>query len=76
MNSRPPTRKPPRTNGGGGGLSDRAANIIIGVVTAVWAGNILAGMLQVNGYQPSEAVNGIFLTIVGGAFVLRSKAKD
>lgn len=75
MNSRKPPAKPPG-NRGGGGLSDRSANVIIGVVTAVWAGNILAGMLQVNGYQPSEAINGIFLTIVGGAFVLRSKTKD
>jgi hypothetical protein len=70
----------PKGNGrngrNGGGLSDRSANVIIGVVTVVWAGNILAGMLQVNGYQPSEAINGIFLTIVGGAFVLRSKTKD
>lgn len=66
-----PAKKPK-----GGGLSDRSANIIIGVVTAVWAGNIIAGMASINGYQPSEAINGIFLTIVGGAFVLRSKTKD
>lgn len=69
----PPPRKPRKSSGG---ISDRAANVIIGVVTAVWAGNIVAGMVQLNGYQPSEAINGIFLTIVGGAFVLRSKAKD
>lgn len=61
---------------GGGGISDRAANILIGVVTTVWVANIAAGMLQLNGYQPSEAVNGIFLSIVGGAFVLRSRNKD
>ena len=67
-----PAPKKPKS----GGLSDRSANIIIGVVTAVWAANIVAGMVQLNGYQPSEAVNGIFLTIVGGAFVLRSKSKD
>lgn len=60
----------------GGGLSDRSANIIIGVITVVWVANIAAGMLELNGYQPSEAINGIFLTIVGGAFVLRGKGKD
>lgn len=63
-------------NGSGGGISDRTANILIGVVTTVWVLNIVAGMVKFNGYQPSEAVNGIFLTIVGGAFVLRSKGKD
>lgn len=70
-----PAPKAPKKSRGSG-LSDRSANIIIGVVTAVWAGNIAAGMVQLNGYQPSEAINGIFLTIVGGAFVLRSKGKD
>lgn len=60
----------------GGGLSDRAANVITGVVTAVWVANVVCGMLQVNGYQPSEGINTIFTVIVGGAFVLRHKAKD
>lgn len=58
------------------GLSDRAANIVIGVVTTVWAANIAAGMLRINGYQPSEAINGIFLVIVGSAFVLRRAKED
>jgi hypothetical protein len=52
-------------------LSDRAANWVIGVVTGVWALNIIAGMVQWNGYQPSEMVNGVFMTVVGGAFMLR-----
>lgn len=67
-------RTPPKKSGGG--LSDRSANLIIGVVTVVWVANIVAGMVKFNGYQPSEAINGIFLTIVGGAFVLRQKGKD
>lgn len=62
--------------GGGAGLSDRSANILIGVVTAVWVANIAAGMVKLNGYQPSEVINGIFLTIVGGAFVARRKGED
>jgi hypothetical protein len=56
-------------------ISDRTANVIIGVVTTVWAGNILAGMFEVNDYQPSETINGIFMTIVGGAFVLRARSR-
>jgi uncharacterized membrane protein YeaQ/YmgE (transglycosylase-associated protein family) len=57
-------------------ISDRTANILIGVVTAMWAGNIIAGMVQVNDYQPSESINGIFMAIVGGAFALRAKTKS
>lgn len=72
--SRPPKQKPRGSRYAG--LSDRGANLVIGVVTTVWAANIGAGMLHLNGYQPSEAVNGIFLVIVGGAFVLRRGEKD
>lgn len=66
--------KPPKKNGGG--ISDRAANIIIGVVTAVWAANIVAGMVTFRGYQPLESVNGIFMVIVGGTFLFRNKSRD
>lgn len=54
-------------------ISDRTATIVIAVITVVWAGNIVAGMLRVNDYQPSESVNGIFMAIVGGAFALRAR---
>lgn len=57
-------------------ISDKSATRIIWVVTAVWATNAALAMAQVNGYQPSEAINGIFLTIVGGAFALRARAKS
>lgn len=56
-------------------ISDTTANIIIGVVTSIWAGNIIAGMFEINDYQPSETINGIFMTIVGGAFVLRARSR-
>lgn len=69
-------RKKPEKKTSGGGLSDRAANVITGVVTAIWAANVVAGMFAINGYQPSEGINTIFTVIVGGAFVLRHKAKD
>lgn len=57
-------------------ISDRTANFLIGVVTTVWVGNIVAGMLELNGYQPSESINGIFMAIVGGAFALRARSKS
>lgn len=57
-------------------MSDKTANIVIGIVTAVWAGNIIAGVAQINDYQPSESLNGVFMAIVGGAFALRAKAKS
>ena len=56
-------------------MNDRTATAVIAVVTTVWAGNILAGMLQINGYTPSESINGIFMAIVGGAFALRARAR-
>ena len=55
-------------------ISDRAATILIAVVTTIWAVNILAGMFAINGYQPSESINGIFMGIVGGAFALRARS--
>lgn len=56
-------------------MNDRTATIVIAVVTTVWAGNIVAGMLAINGYQPSESINGIFMAIVGGAFALRARKR-
>lgn len=56
-------------------ISDRTATVIISVVTSIWAANIIAGMFEVNDYQPSETINGIFMTIVGGAFVLRARSR-
>lgn len=52
------------------------ANIVIAVVLAGWAGNIVAGIFQINGYQSSESINGVFTATIGLAFALRAKAKD
>lgn len=57
-------------------ISDRTATIVIAVVTTVWAANIIAGVIALNGYQPSESVNGIFMAVVGGAFALRAKTRS
>lgn len=54
-------------------MSDKTATVVIGIVTIIWAGNILAGVFAINGYTPSESVNGIFMTIVGGAFIIRNR---
>lgn len=57
-------------------ISDRTATMLISVVTTIWVGNILAGMFEINNYQPSESINGIFMAIVGGAFALRARSRD
>lgn len=64
-----------RPEDNGGVISDKAANVIIGVVTTIWAANILLGMFEVRGWQPSTEINGIFMTIVGGAFIARARMK-
>jgi hypothetical protein len=53
-------------------ISARTRTIVIGVVTAVWAANFIAGV-AVKGYQPSESINGIFMAIVGGLFALGAR---
>lgn len=53
-------------------ISDRVRTVIIGVVTSVWAVNFTAGLV-VEGYQPSESINGIFMAIVGGLFALGAR---
>lgn len=54
-------------------ISDKLANILIAVVTAVWVLNLVVGMFGINDYEASETINGIFMAIVGGAFALRAK---
>jgi hypothetical protein len=48
---------------------------VIAVVTTVWAGNFLGGMF-LEGYEPSEAINGIFMAIVGGTFALGARRNN
>jgi hypothetical protein len=49
--------------------SERVRNIVVGVVTVVWAVNFAAGLL-VHGYKPDQAINAIFMGIVGGVLAL------
>lgn len=54
-------------------IGERMANWIIGVVTGIWAVNFLVGLVPQFGYEPDQAINGIFMAIVGGAFALRAR---
>lgn len=55
-------------------MSDRFANGIIVVVTVVWVVNFFARFI-VPGYQPSEAINAIFMAIVGSVFALKGRRR-
>jgi hypothetical protein len=59
-------------------LSRKMRTIVVLVVTGIWATNIVAGILM-DSYEADQAVNGIFMAIVGGVFALGTrggKGKD
>lgn len=49
---------------------------VIRLVSAMWACNLIAGMIPALEYQPSEAVNGIFMAIVGSLFLAGKTVKE
>jgi hypothetical protein len=53
-------------------LNERLANGIIALVSLVWATNFIAGLL-VTDYKPDQAINAIFMAIVGGTFALKGR---
>lgn len=53
-------------------LNERVANVIIVMITLVWAVNFGARFFVVD-YQPSESINAIFMAIVGGVFALKGR---
>lgn len=55
--------------------SERVRTTIIAVVTTVWAVNFGAGLV-VEDYQPDQAINAIFMAIVGGLFALGRKSEE
>lgn len=78
-----PAKRPSgRSNGrGGGGISDRTANIITIAVAALWVvaqsiGLVTAAFPQLPDVQPPQELTAVFTLIVGGAFLLRNKGKD
>ena len=46
------------------------ANMIVILVSIVWAGNFVASVFAPD-YQPDTSINFVFMTIVGGAIALR-----
>lgn len=57
-------------------LSRRAATLVVGLVSVVWAINFFAGVV-LPGYKSDPAINAIFMAIVGGALALgRKGAQD
>lgn len=53
-------------------MTDRVRTVIIGVVTTVWAVNFGAGFV-IEDYKPDQAINGIFMAVVGGLFALGAR---
>jgi hypothetical protein len=56
-------------------LTRRGTAWVVGLVSTVWAVNFLAGLL-IPSYDGDQAINGIFMGIVGGVLALGWKAKD
>lgn len=55
-------------------LTDRAFTVVVGVVVVVWSANFIAGLLPI-GYEPDQAIHGIFLMVIGTAMNARRKDK-
>lgn len=53
-------------------INPKLKNGIIIVVTAIWATNFIAGLV-VKTYEPDQAINAIFMGIVGGLFALGAR---
>lgn len=57
-------------------INPKLKNGIIIVVTTVWATNFIAGLLPGSTYEPDQAINAIFMGIVGGLFALGARGED
>lgn len=56
-------------------ISNRVRTAIIAVVTGVWTANFAATFV-VEDYKPDQAINGIFMAVVGTLFALGGRKKD
>jgi hypothetical protein len=52
--------------------SERVRNIIIAVVTTVWAVNFAAGLI-VPEYDPDPTIHAVFMSIVGGLLAIGAR---
>lgn len=52
-------------------MNDRTRTVIIAVVTTVWGVNFGAGFFIAD-YKPDQAINGIFMVVVGSVFAAGS----
>jgi hypothetical protein len=46
------------------------------MVSIIWAANVILGMIPSIEYEPQEAVNGLFLVVVGYLFTTASRGKN
>jgi hypothetical protein len=53
-------------------VTERLRYAVVVVVVVVWVINFAAGLL-LEGYEPRESINGIFMAVVGGALALGGK---
>lgn len=54
-------------------LSPRMTDVIIGLVSTIWAVNFFAGLILPN-YEADQTINAIFMAIVGGAIAFKVNA--
>lgn len=56
-------------------MSRKTSTTIIIVVTTLWIVNFVC-TLVVDGYEPSESVNAVFASIIGGLVAVGTKGSD
>ena len=54
-------------------IDPKLRNWIISTVTVVWALNFLIGIIPWVHYKPDQAINAIFMAIVGGLFAISAR---
>lgn len=57
-------------------IDPKLKNWIISIVTAVWALNFVVGLVPQLNYKPDQAINAIFMAIVGGLFAISARRPD
>lgn len=57
-------------------ISPKLRNWVVGIVTGVWALNFAAGLVPELHYKPDQAINAVFMAIVGGMVALGAKGKN